>query len=91
MGFWSSAAKVVFFPIYFPYKVGKKVLKKEEQNPIFAVVNTRNPEAYQYYFSGLNLKSDVFDNTVVIWREGISEKERKQVLTKLQTKLSGVI
>lgn len=84
MGFLKTAAKIVFFPVYVPYKVGKKVLaNREQENPVFSIVTTSVPEVYQYYFSGLGHETDIMGNNLIIWRKGIKEKEKKAFFKKL--------
>jgi hypothetical protein len=60
------------------------VIKRPEENPVLAVVTTKAPESYQYYFEGLGLKTDVVDSNVIVWRRGIAEKERSKVMGKLK-------
>jgi hypothetical protein len=90
MGFLKSMAKIVFFPVYLPYKAGKKILKKEE-NPVLAVMTVKTPEVYQYYFEGMGISTDAIGDNIILWRKGVGEKERKEIMEKISSKLQGVV
>jgi hypothetical protein len=90
MGVIRSIAKVIFFPVYAPYELGKKALGKQEP-PIFSIITTKSPEVYEYYFEGLGHRADVIGDNVIVWRKGIGEKERKEVLGKIEEKLKSVV
>jgi len=93
MGFWKTAAKIVFFPVYLPYKLSTTAVKKiiPQEYPIEAVVTTKYPMPYVYYFESLGHKTELIGDNVIVWRRGIGEKEKREVLAKLQTKLQQVI
>jgi hypothetical protein len=91
MGLFSTIGKIILFPIYAPYKAIKKYSQKPQENPIVAIVQTNNPNAYEYYFSGLGHETDVLGSNVIVWKKGLPEKERKEILTRLQMKLGEVI
>jgi hypothetical protein len=91
MGFFTSIGKILFFPIYGPYKAIKKYSQTPEENPIVAVVTTSNPQAYEYYFSGLGHETDMIGNSMIVWKKGLPPKEKTEVMNKLMEKLKTVI
>jgi hypothetical protein len=83
ISFLKTAAKVLFFPIYLPAKIAKNQYDKSKPNPIVAIISAERPESYAYYFEGTNFRTDTIGNQIVVWRENISEGERRKVLKKL--------
>jgi len=91
VGFWKTMGKVVFFPIYLPYRLSKNAAEKAKPYPIEAVVPTKNPDSYRYYFENLGHDTEMFGNHLIVFRKGISAKEKGEVMAKLQSKLATVI
>lgn len=53
-----------------------------ETSPIIAVARTDHPQAYEYYFSDNDVSR--FKGFTVVWRKGISEKEKSKTLEELK-------
>jgi hypothetical protein len=84
---FSTLGKIIFFPVYAPYKLAKKEAEKRKPFPIVSAVQTTSPEAFKYYFEGQGYKTSVVpagnEFAVLVWDKTIKEKERTEILTKL--------
>jgi len=73
--------------IKIPFKLIKKVIPKKF--PVHNVIETKKfPEPYRYFYETSGHKTDVVakdgTNYILVWRQGISDRERRKHLEKLK-------
>jgi hypothetical protein len=86
MGFIKNIIKLPFKGIK---KAGQTVGglingSKESDSPIIAVVETENPNAYDYFFESFGTPTTRFMGYTIVWKKGTKEDEKKKTMEELK-------
>ena len=89
MGFGKTLGKVIFSPLYMPYKLIKNEREKRRPFPVMEVVQTRQPDTYRYFFESQGMETTTIpsrfgESMILIWNKGVKEQEKAKIIDKLR-------